>query len=190
MQRAKLSTLLVALLLFAGTLQGQRAGGTFRGGAAPGSFGGHPGSRGNSFSHRHNFDSALFPFWYDDLSDYEQPATSGVPVPPVIMMRPDQSQSTTPILAAASPKVIELPGTAISAPSKPLPLAIFILTNGERLEARRYLLTQDKLLLTVDRQQRTIPIAMLDIDATIAADRERGIDLRVPADRNEITLSF
>jgi hypothetical protein len=31
---------------------------------------------------------------------------------------------------------------------------------------------------------------MLDIDATVTANRERGIDLRIPADRNEISLSF
>ena len=30
----------------------------------------------------------------------------------------------------------------------------------------------------------------LDIEATTAANHERGIDLRIPADRNEISLSF
>ena len=67
---------------------------------------------------------------------------------------------------------------------------MFILTNGERFEAQRYLLTRDNLYVTVDRQQRTIPLSMLDINATVAADRERGISLRIPADRNEISLSF
>ena len=38
--------------------------------------------------------------------------------------------------------------------------------------------------------QRTIPLDMLDINATIAANREREVDLRIPADRNEISLSF
>jgi hypothetical protein len=41
-----------------------------------------------------------------------------------------------------------------------------------------------------DRQQRTVPLDMLDINATIAANHEHGIDLRIPADRNEISLSF
>ena len=67
---------------------------------------------------------------------------------------------------------------------------MFILTNGERLEAERYLLTHDNLYVTIDHQQRTIPLAMLDLNATVAADHERGIDLRIPADRNEISLSF
>jgi len=67
---------------------------------------------------------------------------------------------------------------------------MFILRNGERFEARRYLLTHDNLSLTVDRRQRSIPLAMLDIDATVAANRERGIDLRIPADRSEISVGF
>jgi hypothetical protein len=86
--------------------------------------------------------------------------------------------------------VIDLPGAADSAASKPLPSAMFILTNGERLEAERYLLTHDNLYVTIDHQQRTIPLAMLNLNATVAADHERGIDLRIPADRNEISLSF
>jgi hypothetical protein len=64
------------------------------------------------------------------------------------------------------------------------------LANGERLEARRFLLTASNLSVSVDRHERTIPLDMLDLEATIAANRERGIELRVPADRTEIFLSF
>jgi hypothetical protein len=44
--------------------------------------------------------------------------------------------------------------------------------------------------LTVHRNQRTIPLQMLDLDASIAANRDRGIDLRIPSDRSEISLRF
>ena len=71
-----------------------------------------------------------------------------------------------------------------------LPPTIFILANGERLETRRFLLTATNLSFSVDRQPRTIPLDRLDLDATIAANQDRGIDLRIPADRNEISLSF
>jgi hypothetical protein len=111
------------------------------------------------------------------------------PGPAVIRVQPGRSRPLAQE-PAASPKVTELPGTPGSAASKPLPPATFILTNGERLEAQRYLLTHDNLYVTVDRQQRTIPLGMVDVNATIAADRARGIDLRIPADRNEISLSF
>jgi hypothetical protein len=67
---------------------------------------------------------------------------------------------------------------------------IFILVNGERLETRRYVLTASNLTVSIDRQQRTVPLDLLDINATITANHERGIDLRIPTDRNEISLSF
>ena len=71
-----------------------------------------------------------------------------------------------------------------------LPPTIFILANGERLETRRYVLTASNLSVSIDRQQRTVPRDLLDINATITANHERGIDLRIPVDGNEISLSF
>jgi hypothetical protein len=58
------------------------------------------------------------------------------------------------------------------------------------VETRRFLLTASVLSFSVDRQQRVVPFDMLDIDATVSANHERGIDLRIPVDRNEISLSF
>jgi hypothetical protein len=87
-------------------------------------------------------------------------------------------------------KVIEIPGAANSTAAKMLPPTIFILANGERLQTRRYLLTASNLSVSIDRQQRTVALDLLDINATITANHERGIDLRIPADRNEISLSF
>lgn len=197
MQRAFVLALLVASVLFAGNMQAQRGGGGARGGAtrAGVGVGGHPGSRNgfpaNSRRHNNRNDALLYPYWddgygwYDD--DYGGPIEEQQP-PPVMMVPPGRSMARE--VPAPNPKVIELPSTAGSAASKPLPPAIFILTNGERLEAQNYLLTHDKLNVTVDRQQRTIPVSMLNINATIAANRERGINLRIPADRNEISLSF
>jgi hypothetical protein len=102
-----------------------------------------------------------------------------------------RSRLAAPALPPAAPKLIEVPGTAdLGASSKPLPSAIFILTNGERLQAQRYLLTHDNLYLTLGRQQRAIPLGMIDIVATVSANHARGIELRVPTDRNEISLSF
>ena len=63
-------------------------------------------------------------------------------------------------------------------------------TNSEKLETQRYLLTASNLSVTVHREQRTVPLQMLDLDATLAANRDRGIDLRIPNERNEISLRF
>ena len=108
----------------------------------------------------------------------------------MIIQQPDEGQSWTPETTPAKAQVIEVPGGADLPAAKTLPPTIFILTNGERLETRRFVLTASSLSVSVDRRQRTIPLDMLDINATITANRERGIDLRIPADRNEISLSF
>ena len=175
----------------------------FQGGATRGSVGsGFGGQRGigsgffpgpSHSRHFHNGGSVVLPFWYDDPSGYEETyaeAAMNAPAPPVILVQPDRSPAAPRAIPPAKSLVIEVPGTANSAASKPLPPAIFILMNGDRLEARRYMLTQDNLYLTIDRQHRAIPLTLLDINATLAANTARGIDLQIPAGRNEISLGF
>jgi hypothetical protein len=58
------------------------------------------------------------------------------------------------------------------------------------VETKRFVLTASLLTVRIGRQQRTIPLQMLNIDATVTTNHERGIDLQVPDDRNEISLSF
>lgn len=91
---------------------------------------------------------------------------------------------------SGSPKLVEVPrGRGPSAvPAKPLPPAIFVLANGEKLEAQHYVLTAASLSLIAGGQQRTIPISALDLRATVAANHERGVELRIPTNRNEISL--
>jgi len=143
---------------------------------------------GSNHHRRNGFD---YPFYwpydypYDD-GGYEQPYTQ-------VAEREAAPAAAAPAAPAAPPakaQVIEIPVAATSMNAKPLPPAIFILASGERVEANRFVLTSNNLSLNVNRRQRTIPIDQLDLDATIAANHDRGIELRVPADRNEISLSF
>jgi hypothetical protein len=195
MQRAAIFTLLAASVLFAATVQAQRGGGTNRGGAGHAVVGSGVGGRPgfpprNSRPHNFRNHALLYPlWWYDEPLDYQQPALPEESAPSGMMTQADKSRPAAPQIPAG-PKITELPGTANPAASKPLPPALFILTNGERIEARQYLLSYDHVQLTVDRQQRTVPLAMLDINATLAADRQRGIDLRMPAGQSEISLGF
>jgi hypothetical protein len=198
--RVPLLTLLALSLLLGGSTQAQRAGGSPRGGGASIGIGGHPGFRSGGFAGRsrnsRNFGSVLFPFWYDEPYEYgDQPdgeAALGPPAaaPPVIIMQNGRRQSRVPETPAASPKLIEIPASGNSAAPKPQAPAIFILASGERLEARRYMLTASNLCITADREQRIVPLSMLDVAATVAANRERGIELHIPADKNEISLGF
>ena len=201
MSRAALFTLLVASVLN-GSLQAQRATAAFHGNAAgrpvrsgfagqravPNRFSSRRGFVPSGF-HRHDGFGYIFdPYsdWYDGTVGYDQPDAEAVrngPVPPVEILR-------TPEPPIPKAQVIEIPGVADSTAANALPPTIFILANGERLETRRYVLTASNLSVRIDRQQRTVPLDMLDINATITANHEHGIDLRIPVDRNEISLSF
>ena len=68
---------------------------------------------------------------------------------------------------------------------------MFILTNGERIESSQYTLTAKSLTVQQgDAPSRTIPISALNIDATVAANRARGVDIKIPTNKNQIMLGF
>ena len=121
-----------------------------------------------------------FPF------DYENPDTEVETPAPESRLVPTRLPDSPPI----KPLLIEIPAARDAATPKKLPPTVFILASGERLEVQRFILTASNLSFNLDRKQRVIPLAMLDLNATAAANSERGIDLRVPEDRNEISLSF
>jgi len=196
MRRAALCALLVASVL-GGSLYAQRAAATFHGNAARSSgrsgFAGRRGSSNRFFPGRSRFrrdgtGGVFAPYFlpYDEPFYNEQPETEAVTNGPAATVVIPQ----TPAAPVPKAQVIEIPVVANSTGVKMLPPTIFILANGERLETRRFLLTASNLSFNIGRQQRTIPLDRLDLDATVAANQERGIDLRIPADRNEISLSF
>ena len=73
---------------------------------------------------------------------------------------------------------------------KPTLPAVFILSNGERIESNNYVLTSDSLKVEQSGRQRTIPMSTVDLKATLAANRERGIDLQIPTGKSQIMISF
>ena len=93
--------------------------------------------------------------------------------------------------ANKSPSVREeTKGSNESPPPKPIPPAVFILSSGERIESSNYLLTVDSLVVEQSGSQRTIPMSTVDLTATMAANRERGIDLQIPTRKSQILVSF
>jgi hypothetical protein len=198
MTRAAVLALVAAFVLVAAA-EAQRAGGGARhGGGIPMGIGGRHPSPQNGFTlgrqrfrHFHDNDSVFIPYGVYDPYWYEQPNAEVVmdPKSPLITPQPREVQSRLPEIPAAASKLIEIPGVPNSPAAKVQP-AIFVLMDGYRLETSRYVLTAEKLSVTIDRKQTTIPVSMLDLNATISANRERGIELRIPEDRNEISLSF
>jgi hypothetical protein len=127
---------------------------------------------------------------YQPIS-YGQPETVQAASDPAVALVIEQREDV-PAATREKPlpksQVIDIPSVAKAARLQSP--TIFILTNGERLESYRFLLSASNLSLHIGRHHRTIPMEMLDLQATIAANRQRGIDLRIPADRSEIVLSF
>ena len=80
-------------------------------------------------------------------------------------------------------------GSSSSALATPAPPVVFILSSGERLESSHYLLSTDSLQVQQGETQRTIPLSDLNVDATIAANRARGVDLKIPS-KNQVMLGF
>lgn len=86
--------------------------------------------------------------------------------------------------------VIEVPGGQSTLPPKIVPKTIFVFVNGARLETDRYTLDATFLHATVDGQQRTIALRTLDIKATLALNRQRGVDLNIPKNQSEMFVAF
>jgi hypothetical protein len=203
MQRSLLLALLTLALLLSAPAQGQgRASGASHAGGGSHVGGGRgfsnrpfPGRRGWGLTGGYGsfWGAGYYPDWgwdwgWDLGPDYAEPPEQP-PSPPVVVVqsRDDVRQPASP---PQSPKLIELPGAKGDETAQNLGPTVFILASGERLESSRYVLTPDSLRVEIDRRQRTIPLADLNLDATLAANRERGIDLKVPTDRSQIFLGF
>ena len=65
-----------------------------------------------------------------------------------------------------------------------------MLATGERLESDDYTMEAGTLHVTVGGEQRKIALSALDVKATLALNRQRGIDLKIPQNRNEVYVSF
>jgi hypothetical protein len=132
----------------------------------------------------------LDPYW--EIGEPAEPQSSPSQQPVIVYREAEQKAVSAPV---ASPKVIEVPlqktadGKQLS-PANPVPPAVFILTNGQRVEAKQYLLTQDMLQIQHGRDQQNIPLNQVNLEATIAANQARGIALQIPENRNHLTLGF
>jgi thiol-disulfide isomerase/thioredoxin len=102
----------------------------------------------------------------------------------------DQGSAVSRAANPRSATLIEIPKGLSEPPPRSLLPTVFVLRNGERVEAEHYTIMGGSVRFTTHGNERTIPLAELDQKATIAANRERGIDLKFPTNQNEIFLGF
>ena len=144
---------------------------------------------------RFGFGTILYPSGFYDAF-YDEPYAGVVGQRASVVIVRDEGPPLPPApplqVAPEEPRMIEVPEATVtpSAGAK-IPATIFILSDGRRLEARNYTITDS--LLTIKEPRRPamkFPVAQLNIDATIMANRQRGLDLRLPENRSEILLGF
>jgi hypothetical protein len=212
--RMRLLKIFAASLVFmsATLLPAQRAGAGF-GGHPSGGNGGieAPGNRvvirrGNG--HRgHNHGNVFGYPWYLGYGDYwdnpwayeeyspdgppnepaYQPQSNGMSPSVIVMQSPQRMSPSAP---APSPKLVEVPQDGPATPAKEQPPALFVLHNGQQIETDRYVLSNKSVTVNVGRQQRTIPLSDIDVNETMAANRQRGVEIAFPRDSNSLFMSF
>jgi hypothetical protein len=216
MRRSGLLVLTV-LVLSAALLHAQRAGGGSQGegshGGGVAGAGGHAGGRmpghgtrpgsSNGFfplrsggHHNRGYGAVWFPYgapyWDEDGNFWDEPSDQQPPqqpAPPQVVVVQDRAPRQ-PAAPPQPPKLIEVPQSEEAPAAKPQPPTLFVLKGGERLESHNYVLTAQSLQIEVGHQRREIPLGTLDLDATIAANHQRGIELTVPRDRTAVFVSF
>jgi thiol-disulfide isomerase/thioredoxin len=138
-------------------------------------------------------------------SDASRPAVS-LPDPLRADAPPGGDQSSAAAAVPSGPKIIEVPQAPREVPrasrsrhapapkpaskTKPAQKTIFVLANGERLESDEYTMEAGTLQVTVGGERRVIALSALDMKATVALNRQRGIELKIPQSRNEVSVSF
>ncbi|MGA3211397.1 MAG: hypothetical protein ABSD20_08815 [Terriglobales bacterium] len=201
-----LSLLVSFYLVIAAPLFAQRGSGGIHGGVASlGSgralYGGY--RRGYGYGRYagfgYGYGLASLPFFYDnywqgEAYDQSQPSRYEVAMesaePP---SSNDQrlTRATAIVIPQAKPLVIEVPDLEEFSSGEPLPAAVFIFSNGNQMEARRFTLTSDSLAIDIGpSERRTFPLTALNVQATLSANSERGISLKIPEDRNHIAVGF
>jgi hypothetical protein len=155
--------------------------------------------RGLGYGYGSGYGLASVPYFYDNY--WQGDAYDGVQTPPeeavaqAILSQAETKQDqrhmrTAPTNPQANPKVIDVPGAEEPSSAEQRP-AIFIFSNGNQMEARRFTLTADTLVIDISsNEERRFPLTALNLQATISANQDRGIALKIPQDRNQISLGF
>src|SRR3974390_1764412 len=199
------SVMILITMTLAFSCQGQRTGGGVHGGGMSGS--GHrptsgvpeglPNTSHGNFRFRHfrNFAGyGAIPWVYPwDCWDWSLDGNwcASSPRPTESYAESPQNGGGAPIMIEANaptkpaqplepPKIIEVStGKEVtqshsSPPSLP---TLFVLANGKRLKARRYMLTADFADIEVGGEHRRFAMNQLNTQQTIAANRKRGIEI-------------
>ena len=154
----------------------------------------HPGQFHRGFHRGNGFGTVIYPYGYYDPFYDDRYAGAPVQPTPVVVVKEDPPPAPVPVVqpVPVDPKIIEVPDTPrrTGNAAKMIP-AIFILNDGRRVETQSYTITDS--ILTIKQPHRTvqqIPLTQVNVEATLSANHERGLDLQLPENTSEILISF
>jgi hypothetical protein len=81
-------------------------------------------------------------------------------------------------------------GPMTGSAAKPAPPALFVFSDGKQLESSHYVLTAQNVIIQDGPKAQTIPLTAIDREATVTANRKRGLDLKFPDGSSQMTISF
>lgn len=113
---------------------------------------------------------------------------AGLSNKPETVQAGNQAAPTGP--GPSSPQLVNVVPTSSGPLAKPIPKTVFVFTDGEQLEADHYTLNTKFLHVTAEGQDRSIPLSALNIQKTVAVNRERGINIKFPTSGSEVFLAF
>lgn len=117
------------------------------------------------------------------------PTGSEIPV----ASQPASPQSDSASASNSRPGFVELPVAA--APLAPLPPAVIVFRDGHTEEVAKYMIQGEDLYTSSDYYAtgswtRKIPLAQLDIPASLKLNKERGTKFNLPSSPNEVMIRF
>jgi hypothetical protein len=84
-----------------------------------------------------------------------------------------------PAPAAQAPAVQDQ-SAAAGQPSQPQPASLLVFRDGHQLEVQNYAIVGDTLFDFTPGHARKVPLSQLDLNATVKANDDRGLDFAVP----------
>ncbi len=75
---------------------------------------------------------------------------------------------------------LQAPPPAPPAEEKPGPTTILVFRDGHQQEIQNYAILGDRLIVLNEQLAKKIPLAELDLDATVKVNEDRGVEFKLP----------
>jgi hypothetical protein len=121
----------------------------------------------------------VYPYYdeseYADQQQYQQPQQQPEAAAQTVFENRPGYKAPAPQITEQAPEK-----TAEQAPEPDEPATLLVFKDGRQLEIGNYAIVGDTLYSVADQRSYKIPLAQLDVPATIKANEDRGIEFHLP----------